>query len=217
MAMWRIQPALPISLSLLTIALPTVLSAQTARTLLGTNGNWSAYELRDGETRLCYAASRLLESVAPHERVAGAALMVTHQAMRGGNEMLRLELGPAFFQGGDWSEMDSFSFRIGEYGFALEFQRDLIPEGFVADFVEAGYTFGGDRDFAPELRTLTEDLLVEIRNAEAASVPATFVWRPPGSEDRRIAGAISFEGFSDAYEIIRGACPVESPAPSPCM
>ena len=215
MVMSKIQSTLPVWLCLPIIALPAVAFAQTERALLGANGNWSAYEQRSGEMRLCYVKAPLAELPAPHERVAGAALMVTHQAMRGGNEMIRLELGPAFFRGGDWSEMDSFSFRIGEYSFALEFRRDLIPEGFIVDFMEAGYAFDRDRDLVPEWRIQTEDLLDEIRNAEAAGIPATFEWYPQGSEARRIAGAISFEGFSGAYEMSRAGCPMLSYSPEP--
>ena len=49
----RIQPTLPVWLLALSIALPVIASAQAERTLLGTHGNWAAFELRYGELRLC--------------------------------------------------------------------------------------------------------------------------------------------------------------------
>ena len=141
-----------------------------------------------GSCDCVYAETQVAESPAPHERLAGATLMVTHQAMRGGDDMVRIELGPAFFQGGDWSAMDPFSFRFGEHGDSLEFGRDLIPSGFVVDFVEAGYTFDNDRDLPPERRDQANDLLDGIRNAEIEGIPGTFWWHPAETEDRRIAG-----------------------------
>ena len=195
--------------------MPAIGSAEAERKLLGTHGNWFAYELRYGELRLCYVETRLAASPAPHERLAGVALMVTHQAMRGGGDMVRIELGPAFFEGGDWSAMDPFSFRFGEHAYSLEFRRDLIPSGFVVDFVEAGYTFDSDRDLPPERHVHTDDLLDDIRNAEIEGIPGTFWWHPNRAEDRQIAGVVSFEGFSRAYETIRQACPIVSLAPAP--
>ena len=180
--------------------LPVTASAEAQLTPIGTYEDWTAYELRDGELRLCYAETPLADWLAPHERLAGTVLMVSHQSMGYGGEMVRLRMGPAFFQEG-----------FDYYEFLLGFDQQW-----------AGYNFDFDGGELPRWSRGFGEIVEDINDAASAGQPAIF-WRYPqgnsrygeGEEHRQVAGVFSLEGFTHGYAAIREACPTPMDASSP--
>ena len=132
----------------LAIGVPTRALADVELEPIGTFDNWIAYKLSDGNHRVCFAETHLVERSTPDERIESARLMVTHQAMGYGGDMVRVSIDEAPFE-----DADEFLLSFGDNG--------------------NGHPFHFDDRTLPRWTVDYADIVQKIKAAESARRPAT--------------------------------------------